>query len=471
MGLDTENSQTDQVLAWLREGIAAVKAGQNERAHDLLIRVVARDEQSAQAWLWLSGVVDDLEDHKVCLENVLKIDPGNAAARKGLAWVQQQVQQQMQQQEVQTASPSEPVSPFTVSPDVVSTEVDSPPPPPPAISESPVVERTRTPVTLAAAMLREDFASRQPPLEPAVASVAAEPHEPVAEPAGYEPALESEAILGPGFSSIQMQDEFGNEYGCPYCAAETEPDDNRCGLCGKDLWYWFRKYEKRSSLLWTMLALQLGNAVYLFVPVAILIVAGSSFVGELLSIPDIPPLVMYALALPSIFSLTLAVGLYFRWKVVYYLLFADAGLGFILSLLAFAAGANLFFGIFNAALAVSRLLLIFQLGGDFEWDKRRILLRTDRGLKSSVEYLTRADFYNQQKMWALAVVHIRAALGMVPDKLNCHMALVVACVRLKKYELAKRALAEAKRISPSEPRIAQLEALVSEMRAKRPALP
>jgi hypothetical protein len=51
------------------------------------------------------------------------------------------------------------------------------------------------------------------------------------------------------------------------------------------------------------------------------------------------------------------------------------------------------------------------------------------------------------------------------------MALVVACIRLKKYELAKRALAEAKRIGPGEPRIAQLEALVNEMRAKTPALP
>jgi Tfp pilus assembly protein PilF len=467
MGLDTENLQAEQVREWLREGIAAVKAGQNERAHDLLIRVVARDEQNAQAWLWLSGVVDDLEDRKVCLENVLKIDPDNAAARKGLAWVQQQVQQQMQRQEVQVASPSEPVSPFTVSPDVVSTEVDFPPP---AIPESPVVERTRTPVTLAAAMLREDFASRQPAPEPVVTAFTAEPNEPVAEPAGCEPALESETGLGPVFSSVQTQDEFSNEYGCPYCAAETESDDNRCRLCGKDLWCWFRKCEKRSSLLWTMLALQLGNAVYLFAPVAILIVAGSSFVGELLNIPDIPPLVMYALALPSIFSLTLAVGLYFRWKVVYYLLFADAGLGFILSLLAFAAGVSLFFGLFSAALALSRLLMIFQLGGDFEWDKRRILLRTDRGLKSSVEYLTRADFYNQQKMWALAVVHIRAALGMVPDKLNCHLGLVVAYVRLKKYDLAERALVEAKRISASEPRIAQLEALVNEMRAKRPAL-
>jgi len=110
LGLNAENLQADQVSEWLREGIAAVKAGQNERAHDLLIRVVARDEQNAQAWLWLSGVVESLEDRRVCLENVLDIDPDNATARKGLAWVRRQMQEQP---EAQTASPQEQVSPFT----------------------------------------------------------------------------------------------------------------------------------------------------------------------------------------------------------------------------------------------------------------------------------------------------------------------------------------------------------------------
>ncbi|MBN1815416.1 MAG: hypothetical protein JXA14_26525 [Anaerolineae bacterium] len=469
MGQNTENLQADQTDVWLCEGIAAVKAGQNERAHELLIRVVARDEQNAQAWLWLSGVVESLEDRAVCLKNVLQIDPSNAVARKGLAWVQRQ----MQQQEVQAAAPSEPVSPFTVSPEVVLTEVDSPPSPA-AIPEPPVVARTRIPVTPAAAMLRENFASRQPPPEPVVASVAAEPELPgveLGDSASYETSADAEADLEPAFFPAQMQDEFSNEYACPYCAAATEPDDNRCRLCGKDLWFRFRKQEKRSTLLWILLALQFGNAMYLFAPVVLLVFIGSSFIGELLGIPEIPPLVMYLLALPSLFSLALGIGLYFRWRPVYYLLFADAGIGLITSLLAFAAGADLFFGGSNLGLAVARLVLIFQLGGDFEWDKRRILLCTDRGLKSSVEYLTRADFYRQQKMWALAVVHMRAALGLVPDQLSCHMALVVAYIRLRKYELAERALAQAKRISPGEPRIAQLEALVNEMRAKQPALP
>lgn len=458
MELNTEDAHVDQVSVWLREGIAAVKAGQKERAHELLIRVVARDEQNAQAWLWLSSVVESLEDRKVCLENVLEIDPNNAPARKGLDWVRQQMPQQP---EMQAAPIPDQVSPFVVPLEDTPAEVA----PPAAMPESPVVARTRNPVTPAAAMLREDFASRQPPPEPVVALAATKP-----ESARYEPFSEPETSLEPVFPPAQMQDEFSNEYGCPYCAAETEPDDNRCRLCGKDLWHRFRKQEKRSSLLWILLAFQLGNAMYLFAPVVILMFIGSSFIGDLLGIPEVPSFVLYLLALPSLFSLALGIGLYFRWRPVYYLLFADAGIGVITSLLAFAVGADLFFGMSNLGMAVARLMMIFQLGGDFEWDKRRILLRTDRGLKSSVEYLTRADFYNQQKMWALAVVHMRSALGLAPDQLSCHMALVVAYIRLKKYELADRALAEAKRINPGEPRIAQLEALVNEMRTKQPAL-
>ena len=80
----------EDVSALLREGIAAVKADQRERARDLLMRVVDQDEESVLAWLWLSGVVDSLEDREVCLENVLTLDPDNEHARRGLAWVRQQ---------------------------------------------------------------------------------------------------------------------------------------------------------------------------------------------------------------------------------------------------------------------------------------------------------------------------------------------------------------------------------------------
>jgi hypothetical protein len=34
--------------------------------------------------LWLSGVVDTNEDKRICLENVLVLNPGSLAAKRGL---------------------------------------------------------------------------------------------------------------------------------------------------------------------------------------------------------------------------------------------------------------------------------------------------------------------------------------------------------------------------------------------------
>ena len=79
----------DETRQWLTEGIARARAGERERARESLLRVVEHDERNAQAWLWLSGVVESLEDRRVALENVLAIEPENALARAGLDWLDQ----------------------------------------------------------------------------------------------------------------------------------------------------------------------------------------------------------------------------------------------------------------------------------------------------------------------------------------------------------------------------------------------
>ena len=82
---------TESTLAaeLLQEGIAAVKSGQKEQARKLLMQVVELDERNEQGWLWLSGVVETVEDRRICLENVLAINPHNAHAQAGLAWIEQ----------------------------------------------------------------------------------------------------------------------------------------------------------------------------------------------------------------------------------------------------------------------------------------------------------------------------------------------------------------------------------------------
>ncbi len=55
----------NEVNTWLRQGIAAARAGQRAQAREMLMQVVEIDEENLLAWLWLSGVVDSLEDRVV----------------------------------------------------------------------------------------------------------------------------------------------------------------------------------------------------------------------------------------------------------------------------------------------------------------------------------------------------------------------------------------------------------------------
>ncbi len=74
-------TESDQLL---RSAIQAAKAGEREKAHQLLIQIVEQDEKNETAWLWLSGTVKTKEDRQICLENVLAINPDNEIAKKGL---------------------------------------------------------------------------------------------------------------------------------------------------------------------------------------------------------------------------------------------------------------------------------------------------------------------------------------------------------------------------------------------------
>ncbi len=82
----TASSETAELL---QRGIAAARAGRKVEASRLLMQVVERDEHNEQAWLWLSGVVDSLDDRRVCLENVLALNPNHSAALAGLRHLDQ----------------------------------------------------------------------------------------------------------------------------------------------------------------------------------------------------------------------------------------------------------------------------------------------------------------------------------------------------------------------------------------------
>jgi tetratricopeptide (TPR) repeat protein len=72
----------------LANGIAAVKAGRMEEAQEWLVQLLQIDRYNEQAWLWLSGAADNDRDRLDCLQEVLKINPDNQFALRGLAALQ-----------------------------------------------------------------------------------------------------------------------------------------------------------------------------------------------------------------------------------------------------------------------------------------------------------------------------------------------------------------------------------------------
>lgn len=74
----------------VERGIAAARGGQRRVAAGLLARALKLDPCDERAWLWLSGVVDDPAQRAFCLHAVLRINPQNPHARRGLTYLERQ---------------------------------------------------------------------------------------------------------------------------------------------------------------------------------------------------------------------------------------------------------------------------------------------------------------------------------------------------------------------------------------------
>jgi len=75
---------TDDVQSLLNAGIQAAKAGNKIEARRLLEQVLEKDDNNEQAWMWFASVVDTPRERRICLENVLEINPNNTRARQAL---------------------------------------------------------------------------------------------------------------------------------------------------------------------------------------------------------------------------------------------------------------------------------------------------------------------------------------------------------------------------------------------------
>lgn len=77
-------------MSLMEMGIAAVRNGNRAEARMLLEAATLQEPENAQALLWLSFVLDEPKLAMRCLERVLEIEPNNAQAQRGLAWLRAQ---------------------------------------------------------------------------------------------------------------------------------------------------------------------------------------------------------------------------------------------------------------------------------------------------------------------------------------------------------------------------------------------
>ena len=74
----------------LRRGTVAAQLGETEWAREYFARATEHNPTSAEAWLGLGGVVEELSEKQPCFERVLDLYPDNAEAQAGLEWIRRQ---------------------------------------------------------------------------------------------------------------------------------------------------------------------------------------------------------------------------------------------------------------------------------------------------------------------------------------------------------------------------------------------
>lgn len=88
-----------------QRAVQAARSGDKAGAQQLLRQVLREDPKNVSAWLWMSGVVEELHQQKDCLERALAIDPTCKPAREGLEILK--LRETLQAVTQQTAAPSE----------------------------------------------------------------------------------------------------------------------------------------------------------------------------------------------------------------------------------------------------------------------------------------------------------------------------------------------------------------------------
>ena len=80
----TEQEAAADRIDRLMDAIELVKEERRAEAIHMLRELIREDNDFEDAWLWMSVAVESLDQSSLCLDNVLRVNPGNSEAAGAL---------------------------------------------------------------------------------------------------------------------------------------------------------------------------------------------------------------------------------------------------------------------------------------------------------------------------------------------------------------------------------------------------
>lgn len=386
-----------QVQDWLERGIRAAKRGEQEQARNLLMAVIETDEENESAWLWLSGVVDDPEDKRICLENVLYLNPSSEPAQKGLAILKSRIKPASEDNSKQK------------------------------------ITRVIEPISPAAAVL---YPERQ------------------IQDWTWSDSTDLRQVTSIGLKgSSRFDDVWEKDFPiCAYCAEEISLDDKKCPNCRRNLTNSQYRYDRPSPDLYLFVTFLLGFMLFSALALILNLILRNSVVDMFWNAVLIPVVLVLVAGLISrrfwAYSASIVVLLLTLLVMIMSLLFGpesddivqrvmEDGLVKTLSerpiFYILAPLEQFVFPVQIVAVLLALLYAIFRVGPDFEKVKYRLEARVDKGLGDSSQFYSRGKNFAQHGMWANAVLHFRRAVAYEPARIAYRHSLAEAYAQLGYY--------------------------------------
>lgn len=415
----------------LKLGEEAKRAGDNRAARDFYLRLLELDQENEAAWYGLSEVVEDLEDRRICLENVLFLNPESTAARIKLTLLQNSQDKNEEKKFGQ------------------------------------VIEREITPLTPAAAILYPERLEQR-----------------------WQWSDELELPLAPDVktsSRSMYNDVWETEQEiCAFCATPLLETSNRCPGCRKKLSQYEFAYPKTSSnfvVYWVLVLavaqlfmIQLLLDIILSEPASRIVWHGLLFVAfaalTVLLVIRHPAgyvgsiLLLIIVLTGMIVELVTVSGI---GQVV-----GQLGSDEYLRKLADSPYITLISPLLECirpfqmiTIVLALIYGIFFVGTDFEKTRIHLRARIDRGIQSGTEFYTAGKRYGEMGMWASAVLHLQRAVAREPNRAYYQMSLGIAYAKLGFFERASDVLESARQLSTNPDLTKEIETEIKQVELQK----